>query len=197
MIAAALLASVGVAGPAGPLRWMWLGSAAAVAHPLVGAGAVAVAVGARLTRRREPPSGGLLMLCDQVALALRAGLTLEGALRSAAGELGPGLRGELGAVLRSAHRHGLGRALEVQIGAGRRLYRVGARAVRTGAPLVAAVESLADEVRHEEHARRLAAAKRLPVRLLLPLALLILPGFVLLTVGPALAGSLARLQIGW
>ena len=40
-------------------------------------------------------------------------------------------------------------------------------------------------------------AKRLPVRMLLPLALLILPGFVLALIGPALAGSLARLDIGW
>jgi hypothetical protein len=36
-------------------------------------------------------------------------------------------------------------------------------------------------------------ARRLPVRLLLPLALLILPGFVLLAVGPAVLQGLARL----
>ena len=43
------------------------------------------------------------------------------------------------------------------------------------------------------HAERITVARRLPVRLLLPLALLILPGFVVLAVGPAVLQALARL----
>jgi pilus assembly protein TadC len=61
--------------------------------------------------------------------------------------------------------------------------------------MTAAVEAFASEQRHAEHNRSLAAARRLPVKLLLPLALLILPGFVILAVGPALARSLARLDV--
>jgi hypothetical protein len=43
----------------------------------------------------------------------------------------------------------------------------------------------AAERRHAEQACNLERARRLPVRLLLPLALLILPGFMVLVVGPA------------
>ena len=41
----------------------------------------------------------------------------------------------------------------------------------------------------------MAAARRLPVRLLVPVALLMLPGFVVLTAGPALLGAAERLRI--
>jgi hypothetical protein len=107
------------------------------------------------------------------------------------------LAGEVTRVLRDGRRVGMAAALTRATGGGSQLYRISDRAVRTGAPLGQAIEALADELRHEDHARRMAAARRLPVRLLIPLALLILPGFVLALVGPALVTSLARLDIGW
>jgi len=137
------------------------------------------------------------LLADQVALALRAGLTLEGAFREVRADLPDAMAREIECLLREARLGGLGRALASASGHGERLYRITDRAVRSGAPVGPAVEALAEELRHEDHARRTADARRLPVRLLLPLALLILPGFVLALVGPALVGSLARLDIGW
>jgi hypothetical protein len=160
------------------------------------AGGVARAV-RRPQRRPATPGDGSLLLADQVGLGLRAGLTLEGALRAALPVLPASLAAEVGGVLRRARSVGLMAALVGTRGAGDRLYRITERAVRTGAPLAAAVEALAGELRHEDHARRVAEARRLPVRMLVPLALLILPGFVLALVGPAVAGSLARLDIGW
>ncbi len=140
---------------------------------------------------------GPLLLADQVALGLRAGLTLEGALRAAVPDLPPNLQADVGGVLRRARSRGMAAALAAAAGDGGPLYRITERAVRTGASLAAAVEALAGELRHEDHSRRVADARRLPVRMLLPLALLILPGFVLALVGPALLGGLARLDIGW
>ena len=137
------------------------------------------------------------MLADQAALGLRAGLTLDAALRAARPDLPGPLSAEVGAVLRRARSQGIALALAGAGGHGERVYRITERAVRTGAPVAAAIEALADELRHEDHARRMADARRLPVRMLLPLALLILPGFVLVLIGPALAGSLARLDVGW
>ena len=75
------------------------------------------------------------------------------------------------------------------------LFLVARRALATGAPLAPAVSGYAAALRNEERSRQLTAARRLPVKLLFPLALLILPGFLLLTVGPAVLGSLERLGL--
>ena len=101
----------------------------------------------------------------------------------------PALAHEVGDLLRRAARDGLGHALAAADGRGRPLYAGAARAVVTGAPLAPAVDAVVREAIAGQRAADLEAARRLPVRLMLPLALLILPGFVLLTVGPTvLAG---------
>ncbi|MBU1226948.1 MAG: type II secretion system F family protein [Actinobacteria bacterium] len=200
MIAACLGTALLIsAGPALsiPIRYAAVGAIGALIHPMIGLSLVLVVLAMAAPRRKRGDDGGALLLADQVALALRAGLTLEGALREARPDLPEALAGEVGHLLREARLGGLGRALASAGGAGERLYRITDRAVRTGAPVGPAVEALAEELRHEDHARRAAEARRLPVRLLLPLALLILPGFVLALVGPALVSSLARLDIGW
>lgn len=181
------------------VRWIGVGAVAALIHPALGMLAPIAFLAAGMAARRDPVAQGseVLLLADQVVLGLRAGLTLEGALREAGTDLNPAMTGEVRGVLRVARRSGLGPALAGASGPGERLFRITADAVQTGAPLAPAVEALADELRHEDHARRMAAARRLPVRLLLPLALLILPGFVLVVIGPALLGSLARLEIAW
>jgi hypothetical protein len=65
----------------------------------------------------------------------------------------------------------------------------------SGAPVLDAVERYGEERRAEDRAAREAALRRLPVLLSFPLALLILPGFVLLTVAPALSGAVERLGL--
>ncbi len=181
------------------VRWAGVGAVVALVNPAVGmlAPIAVLAVGLAARRESSGHGSGVLLLADQVVLGLRAGLTLEGALREALTDLDPALTGEVRGVLRAARHSGLRLALADASGLGERLFRITADAVQTGAPLAPAVEALADELRHEDHARRMAAARRLPVRMLLPLALLILPGFVLVVIGPALLGSLARLEIGW
>jgi hypothetical protein len=171
-------------------------------HPLAAAVAAAVVgypwISERwgIIRHREP-AGDAVLLADLMVLGLGAGLTVEGALREAAPDLPPAMAAEVRLLLRETRRRGVGAALAAAAGSGERLYRITGRAVASGAAVGQAVEALARELRHAEHTRALAEARRLPVRMLLPLALLILPGFVLLVVGPALIGSLARLDIGW
>ena len=65
----------------------------------------------------------------------------------------------------------------------------------TGAPVAAAVRAYVAEQRDADRARALAAARRLPVQLLFPLTLLVLPGFMVLTIGPALLAALERLGV--
>jgi len=124
------------------------------------------------------------ILAEMVGLALSAGLTLSQALRAARSHVHPQLGREVDDLLRRAVHGGLATALAAAGGHAHRLYVVAARAVVTGAPLAPAVDSFLREAVAEQRAVRLEAARRLPVRLMLPLALLILPGFVLLTVGP-------------
>jgi predicted amidohydrolase len=135
------------------------------------------------------------LLAELTGLGLTAGLPLTSALAAAAEEAGDLLAREVRGVLRRARVEGTAVALGTSEGRAQPLYRLAARAVVTGAPLRPAVAAFADQVRGEERAKRLAAARKLPVRLLLPLSLLILPGFVLLSLGPALIGALERLDL--
>lgn len=148
---------------------------------------------AAVTRRSREADADTVLLADLVALGVASGKTVRGALEAARPHLHLDLALEVDALLAAMDRTGSAPAL---VGVGGRLSgfgRVVASAVTSGAPVVAAITAHADRVRHTRHAERIAAARRLPVRLLLPLALLILPGFVVLAVGPAVLQALARL----
>lgn len=172
-----------------------------VAPPLalaVLAATLVVGLRCRLRDRRlaiGAAEADVALLADLVALGLRAGLGLTQALERAADDVAPVLEAEVRSVVRSAGRAGTAAALAAADGHAGRLYRLAARAAATGAPLADAVEAYAAERRHADHARSVEEARRLPVRMLLPLALLILPGFVVLAVGPALLEALERLQL--
>jgi hypothetical protein len=122
-------------------------------------------------------------------------MTFAASLEAAADEIGPPLAAEVHDVIRRSRHCGIAPALEQSGGAARRLYLLAARATVTGAPVAAAVGAYIAEQRDADRSRALAAARRLPVHLLFPLALLILPGFMVLTIGPALLGALARLGL--
>ncbi|MCC5951031.1 MAG: type II secretion system F family protein [Acidimicrobiia bacterium] len=67
-------------------------------------------------------------------------------------------------------------------------------AERHGAPLVATLENLATDARHERRRRAEEAARRLPVALIFPLVLCILPALGVLTVVPLAAAALDGLS---
>jgi phosphate/sulfate permease len=200
---AAAVVGVAVAAAAPPLgapRRVGVVGAVMVVSPLLGGAAAACLWLSTVLRgiagRRAAAAsaaGDLVLLADLTALALSAGLGLVEALRTSARWVSPGLAGEVRRVLRAVRSSG-NAALGEAPGRAAALYRTLAAAVGSGAPLVGVVEGFAAERRHAEHSGRMEAARRLPVRLLVPLALLILPGFVVLAVGPALLDSLARLD---
>ncbi len=178
-----------------------LAAGVVVAWPPTAGLAVAAAAVAGARRRAARRTGSarseadVTVLAELTLLGLSAGLTFAAALAAASRHVSSDLAGEVRQVLRRGRATGLTAALEQGAGGAVRLYRMAGRAVATGAPLLPAVAAFVDERRHADHAARLAAARRLPVRLLLPLALLILPGFVVLTAGPALLGAVDRLRI--
>jgi type II secretory pathway component PulF len=147
----------------------------------------------RLRRSRRETAAvhqELSVMGDVLGIALTSGMSLQQALEFVARELSSDLRNELEALVRAISHGGSLPALASAGGAGGRLYVLLGRAMATGAPVLASVERFVDEVRADERARRQAAVRRLPVLLLIPLALLILPGFVLLVIAPAFLGAL-------
>jgi tight adherence protein C len=92
-----------------------------------------------------------------------------------------------------ARRRGLATALTEANGPTSRLFGVLARAQVTGSSAMDAVASYVEEDRRQRRVQAREAAQRLPVKLTVPLALLILPGFVLLTIGPTVIATFDRL----
>ena len=160
--------------------------------PVLGFG-LSVGLAVWIVMKRRPRSSGFnddeAMLAELTALGLSAGLTFTAAASAAVDSV----PGEASAQLRQTIR--LGAGMDDETVDGHSLMVVVHRALLTGAPLQPAVSGYATTLRNEERSRELTAARRLPVKLLFPLALLILPGFLILTIGPAVLGSLERLGI--
>ncbi|MGI9586060.1 MAG: type II secretion system F family protein [Acidimicrobiia bacterium] len=130
---------------------------------------------------------------DVVALSVSAGLPF-----SAAAELGAKtVGGEIGTEITRAMRAPAGRPLDFESRRGplRSMFESANRSVQTGAPLGPILVALGSDLRAERNAEARLRLSRLPVKLLFPLAFLILPGFVLLAVSPAVIGGLTRLGI--
>jgi hypothetical protein len=144
----------------------------------------------RRPRRPRPDLGAAARL---LLIGLSAGLPLGGALEVVAAHVGPPLDVDFTTVLRQGRRHGLSAVLADAPPTVRRFTLRLARAQLTGAPLAATVAAFVAEERSERRARTLTRLNRLPVALTVPLALLILPGFVLLTLGPTVAGVVVDL----
>ena len=90
---------------------------------------------------------------------------------------------------------GIGPALAADSSALAEVSNVLLVATVSGAPALPALEAHSRQEHHRRHTAAVERARRLPIRLLIPLTLLVLPGFVLITVGPTVADSLARLTI--
>lgn len=170
------------------------------ASPLLGVSAGAVLLArarwrrARFRRDEDARADAdVALLADLLVLGMTAGMSLRGAMIAAEPHVHAGLRADLEELRARFDREGMAAALVGMGGRLEDLSRIAAGAAVSGAPLGTAITAFARARRHADHAARMEAARRLPVRLLLPLALLILPGFVLLSVGPAVLEGLARL----
>jgi tight adherence protein C len=132
-------------------------------------------------------------------LAVGAGLTVPLAVTAVAGRTTGPLAGELQRVTDEV---ALGRRLADALDdvparttdGLRPLVAALVASERSGAPVLAALERLAIEVRLDRRRRAEEAARRIPVKLLFPLVGCTLPAFGLLTVAPLIAGALRALR---
>lgn len=142
---------------------------------------------------RRPSPNAVVDLCALLTLAVDGGMSLHGALRWSTSFSDSSLRPGLLQVLRSAGSLGLARALRGAEGPAGTLLRSLARPVDTGAALGPVLVGMRDRLEAEHLGEVEARLQRLPVRLVLPLALLMLPGLLLMIVAPVLINALSRL----
>jgi len=151
-------------------------------------------------RRRHAIDRQALDFVELLVAATEAGLPPALAVERAAGMTSGALGEELNVAARQITL-GLGwrTALEQVVArtgspAMRRLTGSLSRAHRLGTSPRQSLRSIADELRLERRARAEELARRAPVKMLFPLVLLILPAFLLLTVGPVLLATVRSLQ---
>lgn len=153
-------------------------SARAVIRRRVGAG-----------RAGLPVDADLVPCVELLGVAVTAGLGLEAALAAVAasgsGPVAAGLGGVVGELDRGTPlSDALGRLPERVGPSTRPLVATLLVSLRTGAPLAAALQRLAEAERRRARRRVEERIRRLPVLLTLPLALCILPAFVIMTLVP-------------
>jgi tight adherence protein C len=148
----------------------------------------------RRPRRALPGAGDLIVLATLVSLGLDAGMAPGAAIAWSRPYLHPALAGEVTAVARRARLDGLTVGLRSAVGFGSDLFAALARAVETGAALTPVLDAYREGLAADARAQAEARLRRLPVKLVFPLALLMLPGLVLIVSGPALIDVLGRLR---
>lgn len=176
------------------------GAAMTLTNPVAGAGVAMVWFslkrrrvlrGRRLARRRAEDE--IELLTHSMLIGLSGGLSPASALLLARETLESQLRDEVDQVLRRSVQEGLAAALLNSRGVAGRLFRQVGAAQLSGAPLGLALAALATEQRAAARAAAVERARRLPVKMVLPLTLLMLPGLLILMVGPLVLPSMVRL----
>jgi Flp pilus assembly protein TadB len=152
------------------------------------------------TRRQAAVSRQTLDFVELLVAATEAGLPAASAFRRAAALQGGALGEELSRAAREIDlgvdwRAALGHLVERTEASGlRRLSATLTRAHRLGTSARGSLRAIADELRSERRARAEESARRAPVKMLFPLVFLILPAFLLLTVGPVLLATVRSLR---
>jgi len=184
-----------------------LGFGLVAVHPLLaGLPALAVAAPAAARRRREDAAtvstavASLPDAVDLVLVAARAGLPAGPALGAVAGRAPPPWDLAFAAVVRrTARGERLVDAIDqlvVHAGDPARPLRAVLRStVDDGADLVGALDRFVADARDIRRRRAEETARRVPVRLLLPLVACSLPAFALLSIVPILVGALGALDL--
>lgn len=145
---------------------------------------------ARAERDREAAA---IEAGELVALGLAGGFSVAAAHRAALDHCDESIRPDLALLCWRMARDGVVAGLDADTGPMAPGSAALVTATASGAPVLPALEAHLRQVHHARHMAAVEAMRRLPIRLLIPLTLLVLPGFVLVTVGPAVIDSLARL----
>ena len=176
------------------------GAAIGLSNPVAGAGAAVFWFAFKRQRAlrearvaRQSAQGEIELLTHSMLIGLSGGLSPAAALLLAREALESQLRDEVDQVLRRSVQEGLAASLLNSGGVAGRMFRQVGAAQLSGAPLGLALTALATEHRAAARAAAVERARRLPVKMVLPLTLLMLPGLLILMVGPLVLPSMVRL----
>jgi len=129
---------------------------------------------------------------DLAALGVTAGLSFD----QAAVDAGDRVGGLVAIDVRKAVRRvRSGLEVETRDGPISAMFSSADRSVHSGAPISVALADLARHGREDLATKEQERLEKLPVKLLFPLAFLILPGFVLVAVVPAVVSGLGKLGL--
>jgi tight adherence protein C len=145
------------------------------------------------TARSRRDDIGAALAIDVISLGVSAGLPFSSAAELAAATSGGAAGTDIARALRAVP--GSSSEVTFRSGALETVFSAATRSAQTGASLGPLLEAVGSDLRDERAAAVRERLSRLPVKLLFPLAFLILPGFVLLAVAPAVVGGLSRLGI--
>ncbi len=139
-------------------------------------------------------------LADVLVVMTDAGISPAAAFRRAAEVMPDPLGAELAGVIRRLDlgvpwRSAVTEMTErTDVRPLKRLVRVLARSQRLGTSITSVLRTMATDLRAERRAEAELAARQAPVKMLFPLVLLILPAFLLLTVGPVVLSTIRSLS---
>lgn len=182
-------------------RGQAVGAAVAIVmvQPLLGIACIGAGIAAarvmRIRRMRVTASQSVddaLLAVELVGLGVTAGLPFRSAAALTAEQIGGDVGREISSGLRNLDA---GMSPSFSRDDIRSIFDVAASSETTGMPLADTLNAMAREARRGVAAASRERLAKLPVKMLFPLAFLILPGFVLLTVVPPLVSGLSRLGL--
>ena len=170
-----------------PFRWWWLAPVAATVWWVF----------SRMRSRRRPAAvEDVIRFGRLLAVPLTGGVSLANSLMLAAQQAHPQLQAEVSQTLRHSRQVGLARSLAGSGGRLGELFGRMAGAHASGSSLVRAVTTHVDNLQYQARMEALSRVRSLPVTLAVPLTLLIVPGFLLTLVGPAVVSRVAEMLSG-
>jgi len=175
------------------MSFLLAGSAGLVTLGLPGSVLALLAVCAYRYRPRRIQRNNLRPVLMVLLVELRAGRSVLASLQVAATRFPD--EHELTGPVRVAAVTGLPAAVDEARGSMRLLLAQLARAQATGGSAADAVRRFLESDIARERAKRLSRMRALPVKLMIPLTLLILPGVVLLSYGPTILSLLEGLVV--
>ncbi len=168
-------------------------------NPLLGLAVGAALIGVVRIRRishersvRSDRRADEILAADLVASGVEAGASFDEAVSVAAGFVHTSVASEMQRMARAAHH---ATAADEDGSIVSEMFRLSRRSAVSGAPLAPGLRLLSEAERAKDAAERLDRLERLPVKLLFPLAFLILPGFLLVAVAPALVSGISKLSL--
>lgn len=144
-------------------------------------------------RRRRITVIDVAEVARLLLVTLSGGVNLVGAFELVTEVVDEPMRSLVERLLRNARIAGLAAALSTVEAPLASLGSHLARAAVTGASLTGALESFLRQIEGDERGLALQRIRTLPVRLVVPLSLLLLPGFVLLVVAPSMVENVRDL----